>query len=138
MKISKFLILILLSSQANAQIVNDAAQKQGQVSNVLIRQPAALGAVSIPVTTSDCMGSTGIGTQGQFFGLSLSRSTQSKPCNIREDTKIAELVLHDDVLARAIFMQGEYAKATIRENRTVQNDVCDYPTDECKKAKRFK
>jgi hypothetical protein len=144
-----FLIILLLSLPANAQIaVGGASQTQGQNSsqgqnlstitqyNTVKQHPVAGARAYTAAPTSDCMGSSGVGGQGQFFGFSFSSTTQSKPCNIREDTKIAMWVLHDDELARRIFMQGEYAKATIRKSRTVQS--CDYPTDECKQSKRFK
>lgn len=139
--ISKFLILILLSSQASAQAIM-GAQKQGQSVNISSQytetkqHPVAGARAYIPTPTSDCMGSSGIGGQGQFFGFSFSSTTQSKPCNIREDAKIAMWVLGDEDLAREIFMQGDYAKAT--RPKYTKSEVCIYPTDECKQSKRFK
>jgi hypothetical protein len=82
------------------------------------------------------MGSSGIGGQGQFFGFSFSSTTQSKPCNIREDTKIAMWVLGDEELARKIFLQGDYAGRAA--HKKPGRRTCDYPTDECKRSKRFK
>jgi len=59
----------------------------------------AYSPVAIP--TSDCMGAVSAGGQGQFFGFSLGGTTQSKPCNIREDAKI-QLMLGNEDLAYLI------------------------------------
>lgn len=151
--INRFLIAILFALSAQAQInVGGASQgqsaTQGQNLNVITQydavkqHPIAGARAYIPAPTSDCMGSSGLGGQFQYFGFGISSTTQSKPCNIREDTKIAMWVLGDEDLAREIFMQGEYAGRT-QNSRTLKKvqdvqDVCEYPTDECKKAKRFK
>lgn len=129
-------LLIFLSLPAQAQVTTHRQDSQN-INNTEfhgVRQKNVVGArVHVPLTTSDCMGSSGLGGQGQFFGFSFSSTTQSKPCNIREDTKIAMYVLENEELARKIFMQGDYAKQTIQST-----DVCKYPTDECKQSKRFK
>ncbi len=141
--INRFLIAILFSISAQAQIsTGSAAQSQGQSVNISSeytaakQHPVAGARVYIPAPTSDCMGSSGVGGQGGFWGFGISTTTQSKPCNIREDTKIAMWVLGDEELARKIFLQGDYAKPVVRNYRTTE--ICDYPTDECKKARRFK
>lgn len=133
-----FVVLALLSLSALAQVTTQHQDSQN-LNNIQFendKKTIASARVNVAPTTSDCMGSSGLGGQGQFFGFSFSSTTQSKPCNIREDTKIAMWVLKDEDLARKIFMQGDYAKATIKESLTVQ--ICDYPTDKCKQSKRFK
>ena len=130
----KWLILLLLSSPAHAQLVKQESLNSIRIDSVKQHNVASARAY-VPVTTSDCMGSHGINGQAPFWGFGLSTTTQSKPCNIREDTKIAMWVLGDEDLAREIFMQGEYAKAT-RPKHT-KGEVCIYPTEECKRIKRL-
>ena len=127
-------IIILISSPALAQV---AAQQQDSQNFIQFRseqKSVAPARAYVPITTSDCMGSSGLGVQDQFFGFSFSSTTQSRPCNIREDTKIAMYVLEDEELARKIFLQGDYAKAASAKTAP----TCAYPTEECKKSKRFK
>ena len=65
-----------------------------------------------PIPTSDCLGSVGAAGQGSLFGGALSFTTQSRPCNIREYSKLAtayagkkygRLVLCQDEIIRKSF-----------------------------------
>lgn len=61
----------------------------------------------INIPTSDCMGGISAGGQGQYLGLSLGFSKQSKPCNIRE---YAKMLLGNPVVAKAILCQDKIVK----------------------------
>lgn len=61
--------------------------------------------VNIP--TSDCMGGISAGGQGQYLGLSLGFSKQSKPCNIRE---YAKMLSENPIVAKAILCQDKIVK----------------------------
>lgn len=61
--------------------------------------------VNIP--TSDCMGGVSAGGQGQYLGLSLGFSKQSKPCNIRE---YAKMLSENPIVAKAILCQDKIVR----------------------------
>ena len=113
------------------------------------------------IATSDCLGSVSGGGMGTGFGASLGFTTNSNPCNIREDAKLVAALTNDENLVKATLCQsdrvkeaykvtGEYnkycvgAKATVKTkfwglNATKayeEQDVCAYPTPACKASKR--
>lgn len=98
------------------------------------------------IPTSDCLGSFSAGGQGQFLGFSLGATTQSKPCNIREFSKIFEarkqphiafaILCQDNIVKTAIESMGEACPTFDRNDYYVIRDVCAYPTEECKRYKR--
>ena len=113
------------------------------------------------IATSDCLGSVSGGGMGTGFGASLGFTTNSNPCNIREDAKLVAALTKDENLVKATLCQsdrvkeaykvtGEYnkycvgAKATVKTrffglNDTAayeEQDVCAYPTPACKASKR--
>jgi hypothetical protein len=113
------------------------------------------------IATSDCLGSVSGGGQGSSFGATLGFTTNSEPCNIREDAKLVAALTKDESLVKATLCQsdrvkeaykvtGEYnkycvgAKATVKTsfwglNKTSayeERDVCAYPTPACKASKR--
>lgn len=114
------------------------------------------------IATSDCLGSISAGGQGNFLGLSFGKTTQSTPCNVREDAKTVAALVKDEALVKATLCQskrvaeaykvtGEYnkycvgAKATVKTtffglNKTSayeEQDPCEYPTSgSCIASKR--
>lgn len=113
------------------------------------------------IATSDCLGSVSGGGQGSSFGATLGFTTNSEPCNIREDAKLVAALTKDENLVKATLCQsdrvkeaykitGEYnkycvgAKATVKTtffglNKTSayeERDVCAYPTPACKASKK--
>jgi hypothetical protein len=113
------------------------------------------------IATSDCLGSVSGGGMGTGFGASLGFTTNSNPCNIREDAKLVAALTKDENLVKATLCQsdrvkeaykvtGEYnkycvgAKATVKTkfwglNATKayeEQDVCAYPTPACKASKK--
>lgn len=116
------------------------------------------------IATSDCLGSVSGGGMGTGFGASLGFTTNSKPCNIREDAKLVATLTKDESLVKATLCQsdrireaykvtGEYnkycvgAKATVKTsffglNQTSayeEKDACAYPNSaSCIAYKRSK
>lgn len=104
--------------------------------------PASRAFTHLPLTTSDCMGAAGLGGQGQLFGFSISSATQSRPCNIRENAKLAAS-FNDMELAFAILCQDDVVNIAGKSigkcaNKSAPNNVCDYPTEECKLNNKLK
>jgi hypothetical protein len=113
------------------------------------------------IATSDCLGSVSGGGMGTGFGASLGFTTNSNPCNIREDAKLVAALTKDENLVKATLCQsdrvkeaykvtGEYNKYCVGAKATVktrffglndtsayeEQDVCAYPTPACKASKR--
>ncbi len=124
----KWIVLfVVLSTSALAQV---------RAIEVNSDHPASRAFTHLPLATSDCMGASGIGGQGQLFGFSVSSSTQSRPCNIRENAKLAAS-FNDMELAFAILCQDEVVKEAGKgigkcSGDAVKPDVCKYPTEQCK------
>jgi hypothetical protein len=98
----------------------------------------------VTISTSDCLGSVSAGGQGQFAGFSLGLSKQSRPCNIREYSKMF-MAIGDYEAANAILCQDKLVskaldsigKSCPKKEKQAKANVCDYPTEECKRSKRF-
>ena len=113
------------------------------------------------IATSDCLGSVSGGGMGTGFGASLGFTTNSNPCNIREDAKLVAALTKDENLVKATLCQsdrvkeaykvtGEYNKYCVGAKATVktrffglndtsayeEQDACSYPTPACKSSKR--
>lgn len=107
------------------------------------------------ITTSDCLGSIAGGTQSKFWGATFGITTQSEPCNVREDAKVAASLVKDEFLVKATLCQsdriaeaykvkGEYHKYCVGAKETTKTsywglvntpayeDVCKYPTEKCR------
>lgn len=161
-------------SSSYSGAISGAAAVQGQDAsskNVIGIEGDNFEAPDIPVNTaispellgtSDCLGSISAGGQGQFLGLTFGKTTQSNPCNVRENTKIAKALFPKDaVLQKAIMCQDDtYKEAfkvtgdyhTVCVGAKAESDtknwgmtsvkayedakVCKYPTETCKKFKK--
>lgn len=111
----------------------------------------------VVIPTSDCLGAISAGGQGQFVGLTFGKTTQSNPCNVREFAKMnihdAELFYaiqcQDPIVKEAFKVTGDYnrycvgAKAKTKSKwfglNTVKayEEICAYPTEECKRYKKY-
>jgi len=109
------------------------------------------------VATSECSGSISLGGMGSRVGASLGFTTTNKPCNIREFAKLnaadAELFYtiqcQDPVMKEAYKVRGTYNKFCVGAKAKVKSkwfglgsvkayeEVCAYPTAECKHYKKF-
>lgn len=109
------------------------------------------------IATSDCLGSISAGGQGQFLGLTFGKTTQSKPCNVREFAKMnaADVELYytiqcqDPIMKEAYKVRGTYNKFCIGAKAKTKSkwfglgsvkayeEICAYPTAECKHYKKF-
>lgn len=111
------------------------------------------------ISTSDCLGSLSAGGQSSFWGATFGITTQSEPCNVREDAKVIASLVKDEALVKATLCQsdrvaeaykvtGDYYKYCVgakEETKTshfglvstkAYEDVCKYPTEACKRFKR--
>lgn len=81
----------------------------GYVNNSITKGNRVVASANSPVNipTSDCMGGVSAGGQGQYLGLSLGFSKQSKPCNIRE---YAKMLSSNPVVAKAILCQDKIVR----------------------------
>lgn len=83
-----FLLLILISYPAFAQVRQIDTSTQGQRQDITIstgarqKLPAARAYSYVAPNTAKCYETYGGGVQGQFVGFSLSGSYESLPCNI--------------------------------------------------------
>lgn len=111
----------------------------------------------VVIPTSDCLGAISAGGQGEFIGLTFGKTTQSNPCNVREFAKMnihnAELFYaiqcQDPIVREAFKVTGDYnrycvgAKAKTKSKwfglNTVKayEEICAYPTEECKRYKKY-
>lgn len=112
----------------------------------------------VVIATSDCLGSLSAGGQGSGIGLSFGGTTQSKPCNVREFAKmnIGNISLfyaiqcQDPIVKEAFKVTGDYQKYCVGAkakgktkkwfglaSKKAYEDVCAYPTAECKRFKRM-
>jgi len=99
------------------------------------------------ISTSDCLGSLSVGGQGQFLGFSIGGTKQSKPCNIREYSKMFEarkqpdiafaILCQDPIVKRAVETTGESCPSVEAAESVRRREVCKYPTAQCKAYKRF-
>ena len=109
------------------------------------------------IVTSDCLGSISAGGQGQFLGLTFGKTTQSKPCNVREFAKMNvnneglfyAIQCQDPIVKEAFKVTGTYNKYCIGAKAKSKSkwfglgsvkayeEVCAYPTAECKHYKKF-
>jgi len=82
-------------------------------------KPAETAYAPIVIATSDCLGSVSAGGQGQFFGFTFGKTTESKPCNVRA---FATLNVHNEDLFYAIQCQD----TIVREAYKVLNTYNKY------------
>ena len=119
--------------------------------------PANTAYAPVVIATSDCLGSLSAGGQGSGIGLSFGGTTQSKPCNVREFAKMnaANEVLfyaiqcQDPIVKEAFKVTGMYKKYCVGAkakthskwfglvNKRAYEEVCAYPTAECKRYKKL-
>lgn len=149
-------------SKSNAQQAQDASSKNkieiGGDNFEAADIPVNTAYAPIVVATSDCLGSISAGGQGQFLGLTFGKTTQSKPCNVREFAKMNvnneklfyTIQCQDPIVREAYKVTGDYNKYCVGAKATVktrflgldstsayeEKDVCAYPTDECKRSKK--
>lgn len=98
----------------------------------------------VVISTSDCLGSVSA-SGGNMFGMgSFGFTRQSKPCNVREfskmfmaigDYEMAESVLCQDPIVRKA--RKDIGNPCPSEVKTAESDICDYPTEQCKEHKKF-
>jgi len=139
----------------------DAKAKSNQKQDASSENTIVYEAQEIPVSsafapaivaTSDCLGSIGGGVQGQFAGLTFGRSTQSKPCNIREFYKLFEarrqpkiafaVLCQDKIVRKAVADAGKKCpkkkeRISMSFTTTHAKPSCEYPTAACKKRKKM-
>ena len=133
------IVLILLPSFSLAVPLHYSNNK-----NIVIegdKQPVRSANAPTIVSTSDCLGSYSAGGQHQLLGLSLGGTKESKPCNIREFSKIY-IAIGDYEAAHAVLCQSKIIKDALQSinkpcpSKDDVKAVCAYPTEECKKSKR--
>lgn len=145
-----FLVFLFISGPVLAQqkaIVQQnpiVATRNIDVKNTTIegKKQVARAFVKPTLVTSDCMGSSGFGAQGELFGVTLSSSTQSRPCNIRENIKLADSLGLEEFARHAMIAaicEDKALSKNIEEcNIVAVEDACEYPTPECKLNRKFK
>jgi len=86
-----FILAMLFVTTVLFSMGASGAASQDRSINIAAQKRVVAQASARPsLVTSDCMGTTSAGVQGQFFGLTFSSSKQSEPCNRREDAKVWE------------------------------------------------
>ena len=132
-------------NKLNSTNASNSRSKLSSNNNIMIEgdsQPVRSSNAPTIISTSDCLGSYSAGGQGQFLGLSFGGTKESKPCNIREFAKMY-IATGDYALANAILCQDKIVRKSIESigkacpsKNDVREEVCAYPTEECKKSKR--
>ncbi len=136
-----FLLLILISYPAFAQVRQIDTSTQGQRQDITIttgarqKLPVARAFAYAPRPTSDCMGSFGAGVQGTLAGITFNGTKQSQPCNDRENAEsVAALGMVDMAQRMRIIAMCEDARYKKLDECIELKDeeetkkVCDYPT----------
>ena len=130
--------LVSFSFAANAQT---AAQRQDIIFNGKETDlPVQRAYAPTMRSTSDCLAGNGLGVQTGLWGFSVGGTSQARPCNIRENIKLADsLGLH--TLARNVMIlticEDKAFKDLPECGKEPEKDLCEYPAEDCKRSKKF-
>ncbi len=116
------------------------------------RIPVNTSYAPVVISTSDCLGSFSAGGQGQFLGLTVGGTTQSRPCNIREYSKMFEarnqpeiafaILCQDRIVRKAVESAGKRCPSPrlsiiiAQRDQARREEACKYPSQRCRVHKK--